>query len=70
MYEHHKERLLPRRAFLWRIAKHVAVAVLVIVSSLVGGMAGYVHFEGLSTLVQKFAHVLWSCREEGTVELA
>jgi len=50
MYEHRKERLLPRRRFLKRFVKHVGVAVLVLVGSLVMGMAGYVHFEGLSWL--------------------
>jgi hypothetical protein len=50
MYEHHKERLLSRTAFLRRLARHVAVAVLVVVGSLVGGMAGYVRFEGLGWL--------------------
>ena len=50
MYEHRKERLLPHRAFLWRVARHVAAAVLVVLGSLVGGMAGYVHFEGLGWL--------------------
>jgi len=50
MYEHRKERLLPHRAFLRRVAKHVAVAALVVLGSLVGGMAGYVHFEGLGWL--------------------
>jgi hypothetical protein len=50
MYERRKERLLPRRGFLKRFAKHVGTAVLVLASSLVVGMAGYVHFEGLSWL--------------------
>ena len=46
MYEHHKERLLSRTAFLRRLSRHVAVAVLVVAGSLFVGMAGYVHFEG------------------------
>jgi hypothetical protein len=50
MYEQRKERLLSRSAFLRRLAKHVAVAVLVVVGSLGAGMAGYVHFEGLTWL--------------------
>ena len=50
MYERRKERLLPRRGFLTRFVKHVGVAVLVLVGSLVMGMAGYAHFEGLSWL--------------------
>ena len=50
MYEHHKGQLLPRKAFLLRVAKHAGLALAVIVGSLVGGMAGYVYFEGLSWL--------------------
>ena len=50
MYEHHKERLLSRTAFLRRLARHFAVAVLVVAASLFVGMAGYVHFEGLGWL--------------------
>jgi len=50
MYERQREPLLPRKVFFWRVAKHVAAALLLLVGSLVGGMAGYVHFEGLSWL--------------------
>jgi hypothetical protein len=50
MYEHRRQPLLSRSAFLWRVGKHLAIAVLVIVGSLIGGMAGYVYFEGLSWL--------------------
>jgi hypothetical protein len=50
MYEHRKERLLPRREFLWRVVSHLAIATLVIAGSLIGGMAGYVHFERLTWL--------------------
>ena len=38
MYEHRREWPLPRKAFLWRLAKHVAAALLVVLGSLVGGM--------------------------------
>lgn len=48
MYEHRKQRLLPRKAFVRRVANHVALALLVIAGSLVGGMAGYAYFERLS----------------------
>ena len=50
MYERRKDRLLPRRGFLKRFAVHLGVAVLVLVGSLVAGMAGYVYFEGLGWL--------------------
>ena len=35
---------------MWRLAKHVAAAALLIAASLAGGMAGYAHFERLSWL--------------------
>ena len=50
MYEHSKGRLLPRKAFLWRLAKHAGLALAVVVFSLGAGMAGYVYFEKLSWL--------------------
>jgi hypothetical protein len=50
MYEHHRERLLPFGAFLWRVAGHVAVATAVVFVSLLVGMVGYVHYEHLSWL--------------------
>lgn len=50
MYEHHKQPLLSRPAFLRRLAAHVAVAVLVVAGSLVAGMVGYIYFEGLGWL--------------------
>jgi hypothetical protein len=50
MYEHRRERLLPVREFLWRVARHVALATVVIVGSLFAGMLGYAHFERLSWL--------------------
>ncbi|MBP6876325.1 MAG: hypothetical protein KBD56_09655 [Candidatus Eisenbacteria bacterium] len=50
MYEHRRQALLPRRAFVWRMARHIAVAILIVVGSLVAGMIGYAHFEGMNTL--------------------
>jgi hypothetical protein len=50
MYEHHGERPLTRRAFLWRVARHVVAAILVVAASLLLGMAGYAHFERLGWL--------------------
>jgi hypothetical protein len=50
VYEHRRERILPFRAFLWRVVRHAGVAAVVIAGSLAGGMAGYAHFEHLSWL--------------------
>ncbi len=50
MYEHHRQRLLPFGAFLWRVAGHVGVSAAVVVVSLLAGMLGYVHFEHLGWL--------------------
>ena len=41
MFEHHRQPLLPRGAFLWRVALNGAVAFLIILGSLVIGMVGY-----------------------------
>jgi hypothetical protein len=50
MYEHRRQPLLCRKAFLLRVGKHLAIALVIIVGSLISGMAGYVYFEGLSWL--------------------
>ena len=42
-----RPHLLPFRAFLRRIAGHVALAAALVLFSLLVGMAGYAHFEGL-----------------------
>ena len=39
--------LFPRSHFVQRLATHFAVASAVVVASLLMGMAGYAHFEGL-----------------------
>lgn len=48
MYEHLQSSLLPRGPFLRRLARHAALAVAMIVGSLLVGMAGYMYFEGLT----------------------
>ncbi|HXC51581.1 MAG TPA: hypothetical protein VN634_11895 [Candidatus Limnocylindrales bacterium] len=48
MYEHRHEALLPIAAFVRRLLVHLATALGLILGSLAGGMAGYVHFEKLS----------------------
>ncbi len=48
MYEHRGQRPLSPRAFRSRLAKHVAIASVLVAASLAGGMAGYAYFEALS----------------------
>ena len=50
MYERRGERVLPFGAFVWRVIRHVGVAVVVVATSLFGGILGYVHFERLRWL--------------------
>jgi hypothetical protein len=50
VYEHHRERILPLKPFLGRVARHIAAAVLVILGSLLIGMLGYAHYERLGWL--------------------
>lgn len=50
MFEHKSERLLPRRAFLRRQAKHLAVAGVFVALGWCVGILGYVAFEGMSLL--------------------
>jgi hypothetical protein len=50
MYEHRRERLISIRAFLWRLVRHLGIAMLLVAGSLFGGMLGYVHFERLNWL--------------------
>ncbi len=48
MFEHHHEKLLPRRLFLKRLAKYGLVSLSLVLGSLVIGMIGYSMFEGYS----------------------
>ena len=48
MFEHHHEPLVSRAAFLRRMTKYALLASGFIVVSLLIGMAGYHHFEGMS----------------------
>lgn len=48
MFEHHHEKLLPRRLFLRRLAKYALISLGIIVISLVVGMIGYNVLEGFS----------------------
>ena len=47
MYEHRKSPLLPRPAFLVRVASHAAIGILIILICLGLGMLGYHHFEDM-----------------------
>ena len=50
MYEHRRQPLVPRRAFLARLAKHFAAGAALIAAALFAGMAGYHFLEGLPWL--------------------
>jgi hypothetical protein len=50
MYERRGIRPVSRRQFLRRVATHVGAAVIVVLASLAGGMAGYAYFERLTWL--------------------
>src|SRR3954462_14485211 len=50
MYESRKHRPLPRRKFVKRLLLHLAVALAVVLGSLLLGIAGDEHFEGLGWL--------------------
>jgi hypothetical protein len=47
MYEPKTQPLLPRKQFLQRILRHAAVAFVLLLFSLLLGMAGYAYFESL-----------------------
>jgi hypothetical protein len=47
MFEHRKQRLLPRREFIRRLGWSLAAGVVLIAFSLSLGMMGYHHFDGL-----------------------
>jgi hypothetical protein len=46
-FERHQQPLLPRRLFVWRVARWCAIAGAVIVASLAVGVCGYHYLEGL-----------------------
>ena len=48
MYEHHKQPLLSRKAFLGRLARHGGIGLGIIAGSLGIGILGYRGFESLS----------------------
>ena len=48
MYESKKQAPLPHASFIWRLLQHLAMALALLLLSLLVGMAGYAHFEHLS----------------------
>jgi hypothetical protein len=46
-FEHHKKPLLSRDAFLWRMARFAAGALVLILAALVAGVLGYHYLEGM-----------------------
>ncbi len=48
LFERHHEALLPRRLFLWRMARTAAVGSAVILGSLAAGVCGYHYLDNLS----------------------
>ena len=50
MYENRRDRLLPFRDFLGRVARHVGFSGALVLGSLLIGMYGYVRLEHLSWL--------------------
>ena len=47
MFEHRKQKLLPRREFIRRLGWSIAAGTVLITFSLSIGMIGYHHFDGL-----------------------
>ena len=50
MYESQPTPPLPVRQFTLRLARHIAIALMLVMLSLLIGMAGYRHFESMSWL--------------------
>lgn len=48
MYEHKTKPILSKIAFVFRLAKHFALALILIMGALAIGVLGYHHYAGLS----------------------
>ncbi len=48
MFEHRKQPLVPRTTFFLRLARHLGIAMGIVLASLAVGVVGYHIFEGLS----------------------
>jgi hypothetical protein len=47
VFEHRSEQVLPRHHFALRLLRHLLLSASIVMISLVGGIAGYEHFEHL-----------------------
>jgi len=47
-FEHHREPLLPRKRFAWRVIRFTTISLGLMLTSLAVGIYGYHHFESLS----------------------
>jgi hypothetical protein len=68
VYEHRRTRPLPRRHFLRRVAAHAAAAAALLAFSLLVGILGYEHFEGL-TLPAAFVNAAMLLGGMGPVDM-
>jgi len=48
MFEHHRQPLVSRTAFIHRMVRYAAIALIIVAGSLGLGILGYTIFEGLS----------------------
>ncbi len=48
MFEHRTDQLLPLSVFFTRLARHIVLAMLLVIAALFMGMAGYHFFEHMS----------------------
>ena len=47
MFEHHRQPLISRSAFLHRLSSYIGIAIIIVLGSLIIGILGYHFFEGL-----------------------
>lgn len=50
MYEHRRQKPIPRQAFAWRLLAHLGAAAGLVGSSLLAGVIGFRSLEGMSWL--------------------
>lgn len=49
-FEQRHHRIASWGRFVWRLFRNLSIAMVIIAIALLGGMAGYAHFEGLGTV--------------------